>query len=246
MNLPFEAYLLAPLVVLLGYIVLGLGGFGSALVSMPLLALFLPIKLVVPLMLLLDFVGMAANGIKLRRDLDRAEMLAIVPWLLVGVVAGVTALVVLPARALLCTLGVLIIAYAFHTLRVRGARKPIARWWSVPAGLFGGLIGGMFGTGGAVFAMYYTARIPDVSRMRGTMSAVFVVSTGSRLLLFLLSGLLLNREIWLAFAGLVPLVFAGLYIGHRLHGRLTPLQVARFLSLLLLGSGVSVLMKGLA
>lgn len=246
MSVPVEAYLLAPLVVLLGYTVLGLGGFGSALVSMPLLALFLPIKLVVPLMLLLDFVGMLANGIKLRRDLDRGEMLAIVPWLLTGIAVGVTFLVILPARLLLGTLGVLIVAYAFHTLRVRGERRPVARAWAVPAGLFGGLIGGMFGTGGAVFAMYYTARIPDMQRMRGTMSAVFVISTGTRLALMLLSGLLLNREIWLAFAGLVPMVFIGLYIGHRLHGRLTPLQVARFLSVLLLGSGVSVLWKALA
>jgi uncharacterized membrane protein YfcA len=246
MSLPLEAYLLAPAVVLLGYTVLGLGGFGSALVSMPLLALLLPIKLVVPLMLMLDFVGMLTNGLTLRRDLDRREVLAIVPWLLIGVVVGVTALVILPARALLAALGVLIIAYALHSFRPRPSRKPAAKWWALPAGLFGGLIGGMFGTGGAIFAMYYTARIPDVHRMRATMSAVFVISTGARLALFLLSGLLLNQQMWLAFLGLVPMVFIGLCIGHRLHGRLTPLQVARLISLLLLGSGVSVLMKALA
>ena len=65
-----EALVLAPMVVLCGYIVLGIGGFGSALVSMPLLALVLPIKTVVPLMLLLDFVGMLAQGVRLRRDVD--------------------------------------------------------------------------------------------------------------------------------------------------------------------------------
>lgn len=246
MSFSLQAYLFAPLVVLLGYTVLGLGGFGSALVAMPLLALLLPIKLVVPLMLMLDFVGMLTNGLKLRRDLDRSEVVAILPWLLIGVIGGVTALVILPARALLAALGVLIIGYGLQTLRARPGRKPVARWWSVPAGLFGGLIGGMFGTGGAIFAMYYTARIPDLTRMRATMSAVFVVSTGTRLLLFLVSGLLFNAQMWLSFAGLLPMVFIGLYVGHRLHGRLTPAQIARLLSLLLLGSGVSVLTKALA
>lgn len=243
---PLEALILAPVIVLCGYVVLGIGGFGSALVAMPLLALVLPIKTVVPLMLLLDFVGMFIQGVRLRRNLDRREVLAVVPWLLVGMGVGVTALVLLPARALLVALGISILAYAVSSLRHRLDRRPISRWWAVPAGLFGGLFGGMFGTGGAVFAMYYTSRIPDPPRMRATMSAVFVISTAVRLLLFLLSGLLLQSEIWLAFFALVPLVLIGFFIGHKLHGKLTPLQVARFISALLVFSGTSVLIKGLA
>ncbi|MCC7546685.1 MAG: sulfite exporter TauE/SafE family protein [Burkholderiales bacterium] len=245
MPFPPELWLACAAIVLFGYIVLGLGGFGSSLVSMPLLALLLPIKMVVPLMLMLDFVGMLTNGVRLRHDVDRGEVRAMVPPLLAGMALGVATLVVLPARALLFVLGVFILAYGVYTLNPRPERRPVGRGWSLPAGLFGGLIGGMFGTGGAVFAMYFMARIPDMGRMRATMSAVFVVSTGTRLILFLVSGLLLQREVWLAFAGLVPLVFAGLYIGHRLHGRLTRMQVARLLSLLLLGSGVSVLVKAL-
>jgi uncharacterized protein len=243
---PPEALILAPLIVLGGYVVLGIGGFGSALVAMPLLALILPIKTVVPLMLLLDFVGMLTQGVRLRRDLDRREMLAVVPWLAIGMGLGVTALVVLPAQALLVTLGITILGYAASSFRHRPERRPIARWWAVPAGLLGGLFGGMFGTGGAVFAMYYTSRIPDPIRMRATMSAVFVISTALRLLLFLMSGLLWQRQIWLAFLALMPLVLLGLFAGHRLHGRLTPVQVAHFISVLLVFSGTSVLIKGLA
>ncbi len=246
MPFPLEAVLLGPLIVLCGYVVLGVGGFGSALVSMPLLALVLPIKMVVPIMLLLDFVGMLTQGVRLRRDLDHSEMLAVVPWQLTGMATGVAALVVLPAQALLTALGIFILTYAIYSLRHHPNRKAIARWWAAPAGLFGGLIGGMFGTGGAVFAMYFTARIPDPSRMRATMSAVFVVNTSARLALFLMTGLLFQRDIWLAFAVLVPLVLVGTYIGHRLHGKLTRLQVARLISVLLLFSGVSVLVKALS
>lgn len=244
--MPLEALILAPLIVLSGYIVLGIGGFGSALVAMPLLALILPIRTVVPLMLLLDFAGMLTQGVRLRRDLDRREMLRVLPWLLIGMGVGVTALVMLPARALLVALGITILTYAAASLRHRPGRRPVSPGWAVPAGLFGGLFGGMFGTGGAVFAMYYTSRIPDPVRMRATMSAVFVISTALRLVLFLLSGLLAQREIWLAFLGLAPLVLLGFFVGHRLHDRLTPLQVARFVSVLLVFSGTSVLIKGLA
>ena len=246
MPFPLEALLLAPLIVVCGYIVLGIGGFGSALVSMPLLALVLPIKTVVPVMLLLDFVGMLTQGVRLRRDLDRSEMLAVVPWQLAGMGAGVAALVALPSNALLVALGIFILSYSVYSLRHHPNRRAIGRWWAAPAGLFGGLIGGMFGTGGAVFAMYFTARIPDASRMRATMSAVFVINTSARLTLFLATGLLFERDIWIAFAALVPLVFIGTTVGHRLHGKLTPLQVARFISVLLLFSGASVLAKALS
>jgi uncharacterized membrane protein YfcA len=245
MPFPIEMLPIVVAIVLFGYVVLAVGGFGSSLVSMPLLALVLPLKVVVPLMLLLDFTGMLSQGVRLRRDLDRKEMAAIIPPQLVGLVAGVAALVWLPGRALLVALGVFILAYAVHSLRSSGPRKAIARVWAIPAGLFGGLIGGMFGTGGAVFALYFALRIPDAARMRATLSAVFVVNTGTRLLLFLLSGLLLQSEVWIGYLVLVPFVWAGLFIGHRLHGRLTPAQVARAVSVLLLFSGMSVLVKGL-
>ena len=48
-------YLVAPLVVFAGYTVFGIGGFGATIVMVPLLAHFLPIKVVVPLCLYLDF-----------------------------------------------------------------------------------------------------------------------------------------------------------------------------------------------
>jgi uncharacterized membrane protein YfcA len=60
------------------------------------------------------------------------------------------------------------------------------------------------------------------------------------------SGLLFQRGIWLAFLALMPLVLLGLFAGPRLHGKLTPLPVARFISVLLVFSGISVLIKGLA
>lgn len=245
MPFPLEVLPLAGVILLFGYTVLAVGGFGSALVSMPLLALLLPLKLVVPVMLLLDFTGMLSQGVRLRRDLDVTEMGAVVPPQVLGMIVGVAALVWLPGPALLVFLGLFILGYGLYSLRAPPRRKPIARWWAIPTGLFGGLIGGMFGTGGAVFALYYTMRIPELTRMRATMSAVFVVSTGTRLILFLLSGLLLQREVWVAYLLLVPFVWGGLFVGHRLQGKLTPAQVARVVSVLLLFSGGSVLWKGL-
>src|SRR5207344_2515021 len=61
--LPVLALFLAPPVVVVSYVVLAIGGFGSALISIPLLALMLPVKLVIPAVLIVDFIATAASGL---------------------------------------------------------------------------------------------------------------------------------------------------------------------------------------
>jgi uncharacterized membrane protein YfcA len=79
--------------------------------------------------------------------------------------------------------------------------------------------------------------------MRATLSAVFSLSTGLRMTLYLISGLLLQSEIWWAFLLLLPAMPVGLAIGHRLHSKLTRNQISRFVSVLLLVSGLSLMWK---
>ncbi len=49
-------------ILLSAYFIRGITGFGSGLISVPLLALFLPLKFVVPLVLLLDFTASVVIG----------------------------------------------------------------------------------------------------------------------------------------------------------------------------------------
>ncbi len=119
----------------------------------------------------------------------------------------------------------------------------MSRWWGIPTGLVGGLVGGLFGVGGPIYATYMSARIHDPARMRATLSAVFSFSTGLRLVVYLISGLLLQPEVWWTFLLLLPSMPVGLAIGHRLHAKLTREQVGRFISALLVVSGLSLLWK---
>ena len=59
----------------------------------------------------------------------------------------------------------------------------------------------------------------------------------------LLSGLLLQKEIGWASLLLIPSMPVGLAIGHRLHARLTREQVGRFIRVLMVLSGISLLWK---
>jgi len=240
---PPSALLLAPVVVLIAYMVLAVSGFGSALISIPLLALLLPVKLVIPLVLVVDFIATASTGLRLRKDIALQELKPIILPMMLGLLAGVTLLVQLPARWILVALGMFITGYGLYQLLSRSRTRSYSKWWSLPVGLSGGVISGLFGMGGPMYVIYLSGRIAEPARLRATLSTMFTLNTGVRLVLLLLSGLLLQREVWVAVLYLLPFMALGLFIGHRLHLRLTPAHIARVISVLLLLTGVSILSK---
>jgi uncharacterized protein len=243
MPFPLETLVAVPLIGLLAYIILGISGFGSALVTTTLLVHFLPLQTVVPLVVTVDFLATVSNGVRFREHVEVAELKLLIPAVIVGILSGVTLLATLPKHAALLMLGGFVTSYGIYRLVTRPSTKPLSRWWGIPTGLTGGLIGGLFGVGGPIYATYLTARIPDPSRMRATLSAVFSFSTGLRLTVYVISGLLLQSEVWWAFLLLFPPMPVGLAIGHRLHAKLTREQVGRFISVLLVTSGLSLLWK---
>ena len=243
MPFPLETLIATPLIGLLAYIILGISGFGSALVSIPLLVHFLPLQTVVPLVVLVDFLATATTGIKFRNEVETAELKFLVPPMIAGILAGVTLLATLPKQAAVILLGTFVTGYGVYRLVAKTPLTIISRWWGVPTGLVGGLLGGLFGVGGPIYAAYLTARISDHTRMRATLSAVFSCSTGFRLLVFLLSGLMLQSEVGWGMLLLVPSMLIGLTIGHRLHAKLSREQISGFISVLLVISGLSLLWR---
>jgi hypothetical protein len=232
-------------IVLIAYAVLAIAGFGSALISIPLLALLLPVKMVIPLVLIVDFTATVTTGLRFRKDIALDELKPIVLPMLLGLAAGVTLLVRLPAKWILLALGLFIFVYGVYQLLARERARSYSKWWSLPVGLSGGIISGLFGMGGPMYVIYLSGRIAEPSRLRATLSTMFSLNTGVRLILLLLSGLLLQAEVWLGALYLLPFMALGLIIGHRLHLRLTPLHIARIISVLLLLTGISILAKAL-
>ena len=131
--------LIAPAVMFVAYFVLAVAGFGSALISIPLLALFLPVKLVIPAVLLVDFIATAGTGLRFRRDIALDELKPIIVPMMLGLAAGVTLLVQLPARWVLLALGLFIFGYGAYNLFAHASQRRYSKWWSLPVGLSGPL-----------------------------------------------------------------------------------------------------------
>lgn len=209
------------------------------------LAHLLPLQFVVPWILVLDFsASLALSGRSQdRRSIRWDEIGWLLPTTVVGLLLGLFLLVNLPKPPLLIGLGLFVAAFGIRSLLYLHGEKTISRWWSVPAGITGGTVSAMFGTGGPPYVIYLTHRVHDKLELRSTFSGLFFLDGGFRVIAFAMSGLLIQDSIfWACLAGL-PIMALALYAGHQVHLGISHAQMTRIIGVLLLGSGISLLVR---
>lgn len=235
----------AAAILLAAYVIRGITGFGSGLIAVPLLALFLPLQFVVPLVLLLDFTAsLVLGGLHFRR-VKWDEIGILIPFSVVGVALGTSLLVSLPQAPMLLALAGFVFIFAVRSLLNLHGDKPASRGWALPASLTGGTVGGLFGTGGPPYVIYLTHRIRDKSDLRATLSALFFAEGLTRIASFLVAGLLVTVKVWVAYLVALPVVLGALYVGGRAHIGLAPPQMTRLVGVLLLVASLSLLFKAM-
>jgi uncharacterized membrane protein YfcA len=244
MQVPFDlsTWAIAATIVGLSYIIFGITAFGAAIFTVPLLSLMFPLEFVLPLCVLLDVAAALALGSRFSRDADWGELKWMVVFSLVGAIAGVTLLVNLPTSATLGAFGLFLTAYALHVLLSRRAQSTVSKGWAPIAGLTGGIAGSLFGVGAPPYAIYLSRRLFTKERLRTTLSNMVLFSTSIRALVFLAMGLMLFDR-FVAFVLLVPFALAGLWVGNRIHSRLSLNGVQRIAAVLILVIGVALLFK---
>ena len=238
-----DIYLAAFFILLLAYFIRGITGFGSGLIAIPLLAHFLPLTFVVPMLLALDFIASIVLSRHTHLQVRWDEIRVLIPTSIAGMLIGAVLLVNLPREPLLVGLGLFVIFFGLRYLFNVHGEKPISRWWSLPTGLSGGLVGAMFGTGGPPYVVYLTHRLHDKTQLRGTLSGLFMLEGALRIATFLFMGLLLQPDILKSLLLSLPLMGLGLYLGNRVHLGITRRQQMALIGVLLLGSGSSLLWK---
>jgi len=228
-------------IIFLSYTIKGLSGFGSGLVAIPLLALFLPITMIVPLLGLLSYSGTVMQSMHLRKQVVWRDMLPLIPFSLMGIAIAVWLLVNVNETILIRVLGILVLIYAVYSLLPRpdfqGGRK-----WAIISGSFGGMVGALFGTGGPFYVVYLTMRRLDKGPFRATIAMIFLVDGGARILGYAISGLYTMQVLGMLLM-LLPVLFLGMYTGHSLHLKIEQKRFNQIISLLLMVSGGMLLYK---
>jgi len=243
---PLAAWSIA--VVFLGYLVLGVSGFGSALTIVPLLALQWPLVTVVPLVLLLD----VQSSLFLTRlnagRIEWPELRPLLPGMAVGAAAGAMLAPWTAQPWVLALLGLYVLAVGLRGLLQVATPVRFAaanRAWAPLFGVAAGAVESVFGTSGPVVVAWLARRLHEPHALRATVPAGLAAVTCCALAGMAITGQLFQLMVW---AGLLPLTavaFAGTRAGHALAGRMPAPVVARIILGLLACAGTAMLLRAL-
>jgi uncharacterized protein len=229
----------------LGALIFGLTGFGSSLITIPLASHIVPLQFALALFALGDLVSSYRVGLESPKNAVRGEWTRLVPMILVGTALGVTVLVNLPRAVGMILLGVFVLSYALYSLFRHASERIVSPRWAWIAGLAGGITSALFGAGGPPYAIYLSQRGLTKEQFRATLGFATMTSISLRVIAFVLTGLLLDREVWFAAAAVIPAAFIGIAVSRRLFLKISRDTLLRAVTLMLLASGASLVFRAL-
>ena len=235
--------ILAMCVVTSAYFIRGITGFGSGLISVPLLALSFPLTFAIPLILALDFTASMVIGGVNRQQTEWSEIKILLPAGIIGGIVGILALLNLPTTPILLALGAFTMFFGFRNVFGLQPVGTLNKKWAVPAGFAGGATGALFGVGSPPYIMYLSRRIADKSRLRATFSWLIAADGFARLTWFAVAGILFDTKLLFAYLMcLIPMAF-GLYTGNKVHLDMTSEGMLKAVGTLLVLSGAMLFLK---
>jgi len=238
-------WLLPLLAVVLGYTVLGLTGFGSALIVVPLLSWVWPLPEVVALALMLDLPASLMHSGLNWRQVQWRELRRLLPGMVLGTLAGLWLTHHLSSRWPLLALGVYVALVGLRALRAGQIHRPVQERWAVVYGMGIGLVEMLFGTAGPVVVAWLTRRLPDPHQMRASIPMVIVVAVLTVLAGMASDGRLSQAVLWQRWAFLIVPALVGVWVGHRLAHRVPVARLRQIICALLVLSGSVLAAKAL-
>lgn len=234
-------WLYPAIVLLAGYVVLGITGFGSALVVVPLLAWKWPLPEVVVLAILLDVPASILHGGLNVRQVRWPAMVAMMPGMAVGSLIGLWLMGQLDKRWPLFILGVYIAVVGLRALRHgMQTQKPVsAAGYHAGSGVVG-VIEVMFATAGPVVLALLQRRLHDIAEIRATVPVVMVVAASIAIAVLLGAGQIDGPDTLQRWLLGMPIAAIGVILGNRVAKHIPALTMRRVIAALLLVSGLSL------
>ena len=223
-------------VFLVAGVVQAMSGFGSALVSVPLLAVVLGPAPAIVLSVLVAVVLSSWAAVREREHVEVRPALRLMAWALPGLPLGLLVLQVASEQALSLVVGAVVIVGAL--LLGAGVRLPEGRATHAAAGAVSGALLTSTGLNGPPLVLSLAGREPRATR--ATLQAVFAGQDVLALVGFALTGLLSPDLAPYALAGIVG-IRVGWALGGLAFARLSAGGFARLVRLVLLLSGLSAL-----
>ncbi|MDB5116853.1 MAG: sulfite exporter TauE/SafE family protein [Mucilaginibacter sp.] len=221
-------------------------GFGESLVAVPLLALWVPLNVAVPLSVLVSISIAAVVVVQDWKKIHFRSAGGLILFTLIGIPLGLLLLLYMDERVVKAILGTVIALFSIYLLLGKQLKelKTDNFAWLFGCGLLAGILGGAYGINGPPLVIYGAKRRWSAQHFRATLQGYFLVASIVGMIGYWLSGLLVTSVIHyylLSLPVMLPAVFIGRFINHRFHGE----NFFKYVYVVLLGIGLFLLINAL-
>ena len=171
---PITFYILA--IVFIASLVRSTFGFGESLIAVPLLILFIPIEIAVPLSVLISIFIAAIIVVQDRKEIHFESAKWLIIFAALGIPIGLYLLIYGNENVTKALLGLLIILYAAYSLISKNTfkLKTDNKIWLFTCGFLSGILGGAYGLNGPPLVIYGNLRGWTAKNFRATLQAYFL------------------------------------------------------------------------
>lgn len=214
-EMTFLLIVLSGLVILMSSLLKGMTGFGFALIAIPFLSFFYPIKILVPAMAIFNLISSFALLLKIRERISWFYFVPMFAASLAGIPLGVFLLDLLDERVLRIIIGGVLVFISIKMLSgipiaKRFKNKPI-----VFAGFMSGILSGSVSLGGPPLVIAMNRKNYSKDFFRGVFAWFSTFSSFVAIAAFYARGLMPAASIKLSLY-YTPFLFLGASLGNRL------------------------------
>ena len=217
-------------------------GFGEALISVPLLALLIPVEVAAPTAALISITVALVVVAQDWTQIDRAAALRLVGSTVLGIPFGLLMLTKVPENAVKVVLGALIVGFALFSLaRHEGQRLPDDRFAWV-FGFVAGVLGGAYGMNGPPLVVYGVLRGWSPKQFRATLQGYFLPASSLGMIGYAVAGLwtpIVTRYFLVA----LPAAAFAILLGRWLNRRMERQQFLRYVYVGLVAVGLMLIVQ---
>lgn len=237
-----QTYVLMCVIVFFSGFIQGLSGFGSIMLSLPLLALFIDVKVVIPLVGIFGLVIPILLLIKLWKHLDWKKIYPLFLGALPGIPVGVFFLKKFDVSTIHWILGIILITFSIHSLFLKSSNRGLRDGWAYVFGFFGGCIGGALSAAGLAAIVYTSLQTWGKDKIKATLQGFLLASHLVIVILQAVNGLTTKIVLWYFLVSLPMLIF-GTYAGALFYGRINEDFYKKIMLILLAILGVFMIYK---
>lgn len=232
-------------IVMITHCLEGITGFGCTVLALPFIALLMGIKSAVPILVMLAWILAGYIIIRSWKNIKWSEFIFIVAHVGVGLPFGIYLFDNFSEKALKILLCVFMVFVGMHGLIKNLKNKEVIH--NVKSGkhlimrailVLGGMMHGVFGTGGPFVVIYASKALQNKTLFRVTLCLLWFTLNTIMMVKWTLAGNVWNDEIWKGILSSLPFLFCGMFLGDHLHYKVNERVFRLVVYAVLLASGL--------